>query len=138
MKIAIKGNGFSPVFALLSCLVSLAALIAFLIYTITYPVYFDSVVLIALALGAVCSAGYVLFHSKFSDYLNLIAVFCLSFGMGLFFLNSYPVWADWYGNFDMYGSQGGITPVIIILILFLVSIFLDIISCFQSKGAKVQ
>lgn len=118
------------------CAAVLSAVIAvvFLIYGLVNS-YFDLVILICQAGAAVCFALYAL-RSKWTDYLGLAAVVLLSYATGLFFLNSYTVWADWYGHFNMYGSRGGVVPVILQLVLLFAAIILGIVSCFQSKGEK--
>ena len=58
---------------------------------------------------------------------------CVSFGVGLFFLNSYPVWADRLNNITMYGSRGTLFPVISIMILCFVTVIIEIVSCFTRK-----
>lgn len=55
---------------------------------------------------------------------------------GPFFLNSYTVWVDWYGNFNMYGSRGGVVPVIVQFVLLFAANILGIVSCFQGKEEK--
>ncbi|MCD8053652.1 MAG: hypothetical protein LUF00_06350 [Lachnospiraceae bacterium] len=113
--------------------VTLVDLIAFCIYGAVYNTYFDLAVVIFLALGAVCAGFYAKIDTELSQWANLAAVFCDSFALGVFFLNSFPVWADWNGGFTMYGSQGGIQPVILILVICLVAILAGIVSCFSRK-----
>lgn len=132
MKLNVKS--VSAKISLVGALAALVSTVAFTIYGAVYSEYFDLAVLVCLLLGVLGCAAYAFVDGMLSEYLNLIAVVCLSFGVGLFFLNSYPVWADWYGNFTMYGSRGGIVPVIIIMALFLLSIICGIISCFSRKG----
>ncbi|MCD7819372.1 MAG: hypothetical protein LUH07_10025 [Lachnospiraceae bacterium] len=128
-----KKKGVSVIAALAGAAITLVALIIFAGYGATYSEYFDIVVIISLLLGAVGMAVYVLKDGSVFEYFNLIAVLCVSYGLGLFFLNSYPVWADWYGNFDMYGSRGGVIPVVILMVLMLIAIFSGIVSCFTMK-----
>lgn len=119
------------------CAAALSAVIAiiFLIYGLVNS-YFDLVILICQLGAAACFALCALKSSGWTEYLGLAAVMLLSYATGLFFLNSYTVWADWYGNFNMYGSRGGIAPVIVQLALLFAAIILGIVSCFQSKGGK--
>lgn len=134
MKQNIKS--FSAVAALAGAVLSAVAAVADLIYGLTYNEYFDSVVLLCMAGGTVCLALYALMNKAATEFLNLLAVLALGFGMGLFFLNSYPVWADWWGNFDMYGSRGGVGPVITIMVITLVAAICGIVSCFSRKEAN--
>lgn len=131
-----KLNSLSAKVGMLGALASVLTAAAFVVYGAMYNEYFDVAVLVCALLSAVGLAVYALKNGGITEYLNLAGVLCLSFGMGLFFLNSYPVWADWYGNFTMYGSRGGITPVIIILVLMLIALICGIISCFTRKEAK--
>ena len=91
-------------------------LVIFCIYGLVYD-YMDIAVAFSLVLSVACGAGYVLLHAKAVEVLNLLQVMCVSWGMGLFFLNSYPVWADRLNGIDMYGSRGTLLPVITILVL---------------------
>lgn len=133
-----KGKSFSAMAALGGACLSLVATVAFLVYGLTYSEYFDATVLICLLLGAAAMAAYAMVNKPITEFLNLVGVFADSFGLGLFFLNSYPVWADWYGNFDMYGSRGGVGPVIAILAITVLGILCGIVSCFVSKGGDEQ
>ncbi|HIR83789.1 MAG TPA: hypothetical protein IAA56_00445 [Candidatus Galloscillospira excrementavium] len=133
MTLSIKGRGASVKLSLAAAAVGLISLIAFLIYGAVYPVYADFGVGIFLLLGVLGYLAYAFFDLPVLDFAPLAAVFCTSFGMGLFALNAYPVLGDWYGNFNMYGSEGGIVPVIIILAITLVSIVCGIVTCFTRK-----
>lgn len=134
MKIFVKGACAKV--ALASSLVSVIGFVAFMIYGLVYSVYFDSVVLLSIAFGAAAIAVYSLIPKKKFGFFGPAGVLALSFGLGLFFLNSYPVWADWYGKFNMYGSQGTITPVIIILVILLTAILSGIVSCFMKREVQ--
>jgi len=128
-----KGTGVRISF--LCAAVSLVGLIAYLIYGIVYH-YLDSVVLLAFLAGALCAAGYCFREEAVLGLLNLISAACLSYGVGLFFLNSFPVWADNLNGITMYASRGGLPPVIAILVLLLLAILMEIVSCFMGKGGK--
>lgn len=129
-------KSFSAVAALAGAVLSAVAAVADLIYGLTYSEYFDSVVLLCMAASAVCLALYAFVNKAATEFLNLVSVLALGFGLGLFFLNSYPVWADWWGHFDMYGSRGGVGPVIAIVALTLVAAICGIVSCFSRKEAN--
>ncbi|MBD5133476.1 MAG: hypothetical protein HDT38_03235 [Clostridiales bacterium] len=131
----LKTASFSVKSSQLGALLGLAAFIAYGIYGMVFD-YFDFVVFLALLLGTVCAQTYVLV--KKSQYLNLLSVVSHSFGLGLLFLNSYPVWADWYGNFTMYGSRGGVAPVILLILLTVLAILCGMISCFTIKREDVN
>lgn len=130
-----KNKSTSARLALIAAALSAVVAVVFLIYGLVYT-YSDVVVLAAYVAAAVLFWLYGTKDAAWSEYMGLIAVVALAYGMGLFFLNSYTVWADWYGNFDMYGSRGGIAPVIIQLVLVVVTLVLGIVSCFQDKGGQ--
>lgn len=138
MKFTWKGKSASAGLALIGAAVSTAALIGFCLYGAVYNEYFDLLIAGFLLLSAVGSAAYSQIDQKATELLNLASVFLTTFALGLFVLNSYEVWADWYGNFDMYGSRGGIVPVVILYVLFLAAIFCNMVSCFMRKDAKQQ
>lgn len=138
MKAKLKSAGTSAVISMAAAVLGLISLIAFLIYGIVYSVYFDLAVTVFLLLSIVGYAGYALWENRIAEILPLVAVICSGSGMGIFFLNSYAVWADWYGNFNMYGSQGGIAPVIAILAVTIVSIVCGIVACFTRKNKEVD
>ena len=123
--------------ALAGAVLSAAALIGFTVYGMIYD-YFDTVVSLTLALGVAGMAAYALADKVWSELLNLAAVACITFGMGLFFLNSYPVWADRLNNISMYGSRGTLVPVIALLVLMVAAIVAGIVSCFTQKEGKAK
>lgn len=130
-----KNKRMSAKLSLYAAALSAVIAVFFLIYGLVNA-YFDLVILLADLAAAVLFWLYGTKEAGWSEYMGLGGVVLLSYSLGLFFLNSYTVWADWYGNFDMYGSRGGITPVIIQMVLLFAAILLGIISCFQGKGGK--
>jgi len=138
MKISLKGKSASAKLSLAAGAVALIALIAFIIYGICYSAYADFGVGLFLLLSVLGYLAYTFFDGPVADFLPLAAVFCAAFGMGLIVINAYPVFADWYGNFNMYGSQGGLAPVAALLVLLVVSILCGIVTCFtrKHKGGK--
>ena len=132
-----KTKSFSAKAALAGAVLSAAALIGFTVYGMIYD-YFDTVVSLTLALGVAGMAAYALADTVWSELLNLAAVACITFGMGLFFLNSYPVWADRLNNISMYGSRGTLVPVIALLVLMVAAIVAGIVSCFTQKEGKAK
>ena len=132
-----KVKSFSAKSSLVGVVLSAAALIGFTVYGMVYD-YFDTVVFLTLALGMVGMAAYALVDRAWSELLNLAAVACITFGMGLVFLNSYPVWADRLNNISMYGSRGTLVPVITLLVLMVAAIVVGIVSCFTQKEGKAK
>jgi len=121
----------------IGALIGLVGLAAFCIYGAVFQ-YFDLVVMLAIAVGVVCAEGYALLDARPAELMNLASVMCYAYAVGLFFLNSYPVWADWYGGFTMYGSRGGIAPVVAIMVILLIGCIAGIISCFTAKRKDVS
>ena len=128
----IKSKSASAKLSLLSAALGLVTLIIFCVYGVVYD-YFDIVVFLTLALGVVCAVGYAMLTARGAELLNLASVLLVSFGVGLFFLNSYPVWADRLNNISMYGSRGTLFPVILIMVLCFITVFVEIASCFTRK-----
>lgn len=129
-----KKKGLSVKAAFCAAALSLLTLIVFLIYGAVYD-YLDYMVALSLILGAACAAAYVFVDHKGVEFLNLAQVVAVSYGLGLFFLNSHPVWADRLNHIEMYGSRGTLVPVVIIMLMFIGAIVLGIISCFTGKEA---
>ena len=125
-------KSFSEKASLAAAVLDAVTLIAFCAYGMVYD-YFDTVVFLMLALSAVCALCYTVLHTKLAELLNLASVFCVTFGLGLFFLNSYPVCADRLNHITMYGSRGTLVPVIAIMALCIVGAILATISCFTRK-----
>lgn len=128
----LKNKSLSVKASLLGAALNLITLVVFCIYGLVYD-YFDSVVFLTLILGVVCAAAYALLAHKAAEVLNLLAVISVSFGVGLFFLNSYPVWADRLNHITMYGSRGTLVPVVAIIVLCFVTVLADLVSCFTRK-----
>ena len=95
-----KGKSMSEKLSLIGAGIGTVTLVIFCIYGLVYD-YMDIAVAFSLVLSVACGAGYVLLHAKAVEVLNLLQVMCVSWGMGLFFLNSYPVWADRLNGIDM-------------------------------------
>lgn len=129
-----KGKSISAKLSLIAVAVNLITLIAFVIYGTIYS-YMDSMVVLSLLLGAVCGLAYALVDKKATEFLNLVQVLLVSYGVGLFFLNSYPVWADRLNNITMYGARGSQVPVVAIILLCFATAILGIASCFTRKEA---
>lgn len=131
----IKAKGTGAVADLLSAGVGLIGLIAYIIYGVTFD-YLDSAVVLTLIAGVVCAAADSVLDQKALGLLNLVSAMCLSYAVGLFALNSFPVWADNLNGITMYASRGGLAPVIIVLVLLLAALILEVVSCFMAKGGK--
>lgn len=133
----IKEKSRSAKASLLGGAVNLVVLVIYCIYGAVYD-YFDAVVFLTLALGIVCAACYALIDRRWTEVLNLLAAVSVSFGVGLFFLNSYPVWADRLNNITMYASRGTLVPVVIIMVMCFAVVIIDAVSCFTGKEWDVQ
>ncbi|MDO4333927.1 MAG: hypothetical protein Q4C58_14760 [Eubacteriales bacterium] len=124
-KVLDKGRKMSRIGSLIGAVV----LVIFCIYGLVYQ-YFDTVVVLGMILGIVSSELYICLKGKAAQCLNVVSVLCSSFSLGLFFLNSYPVWADRVNHISMYSSRGTLFPVITIMALSIAGIICEIISCF--------
>ena len=120
----LKSSCISVKFSQISALIGFIGFVAFCIYAALFR-YFDLAVFLTIAAGTACAQGYALSRKPLTEYLNL-----------LFFLNSYNVWADWYGGFTMYGSRGGIGPVIAIMVILLAGCITGTVSCFTVRRDK--
>lgn len=132
----LKEKSFSAKMGFAGGVLSLAACIVFCIYGAVYNRYFDIVIAICFLLAGICSIAYCMLDNKVAEYGTWAAVALNAYAVGLGVLNSYEVWADWWGGFTMYGSEGGIAPVLGFLIPALVACIVDIISCFTKKEKK--
>ena len=129
-----KGKSISAKLSLIAAALNLITLIAFVIYGTIYS-YMDSVVVLSLLLSTVCGGVYALVDRKAAEFLNLAQVILVSYGVGLFFLNSYPVWADRLNNITMYGARGSLVPVVAVILLCFATAILGIASCLTRKEA---
>ena len=129
-----KGKSISAKLSLIAAALNLITLIAFVIYGTIYS-YMDPVVVLSLLLSTVCGGVYALVDRKAAEFLNLAQVILVSYGVGLFFLNSYPVWADRLNNITMYGARGSLVPVVAVILLCFATAILGIASCFTRKEA---
>lgn len=125
----LHSNGLSRNISLFTCLAGLITLVAYCIYGAVFD-YFDTVVCGFLVLAIVLDAVHFFAAGGAASACNLLSVMCLSGAIALFFLNSFPVWADELNGITMYASRGGLPPVIAILILLFASVLTEIVSCF--------
>ncbi|MCD8326816.1 MAG: hypothetical protein LUC90_09115 [Lachnospiraceae bacterium] len=119
------------------------AAIGCIIYGNVYAQYADWAVVLTMLLGGCLLAVYALIPGCVTEWFSLLGTLCTAWGMGLFLVNSYNVWADVWDNLNMYGrlsgdfnffsSEGGPIPVIVLFILALISVILGVISCFKSR-----
>lgn len=131
----LKKLSFSARISRICALLGFATLIGYCIYGAMYQ-YFDSIVFLTLALGVICAECYARFNSQVAELLNLLSAAGFSFGLGLFFLNSHPVWADRLNNIEMYGARGSLTPVILLMVLLFLCSLAEIVSCFTGKDVS--
>lgn len=139
-----KKGGSLP--ALIGAVLALIGAVGCLIYGMTYEQYFDGVVILCLAAGAVILVGYSFVDNAVTDWFNLLGVGVIGYGLGLFIVNSYNVWADTWGNisqygsltgeFDFFNSQGGPIPAVILIALGLAAAIFGIVACFKGKEVK--
>ena len=122
----LKSSCISVKFSQISALIGFIGFVAFCIYAALFK-YFDLAVFLTIAAGTACAQGYALSRKPLTEYLNLLSVGCYAYALGLFFLNSYNVWADWYGGFG---------PVIAIMVILLAGCITGTVSCFTVRRDK--
>ena len=108
-KLNLKDRGPGALLSLGCAALGVVCLAAYCVYGAVFD-YFDTGVCIALLLAAACAGVYALADGKPLGALSLVSAACLSFALGLFFLNSFPVWADNLNGITMYASRGGLAP----------------------------
>lgn len=122
-------NGLSRNLSLFAAAVALVTLAAYCVYGAVFD-YFDTVVCAFIVIAIALSVVHFYVDAPAAGACNLPAVMCFSGATALFFLNSFPVWADELNGITMYASRGGLPPVIAILALLLIYTILEIVSCF--------
>ena len=121
---------------LAAAVLSAASLAAFTVYGLVFN-YFDTVVFGGLALAAVLFGFAGVGKGKLAAAALPAGVLSVALAEALFFVNSFPVWADEVNGITMYNSRGGLVPVIAILILLLASAVTGIVASFRaSKEGK--
>ena len=117
-------------------MLSAVSLAAFTVYGLVFN-YFDTFVFGGLALAAVLYAFSGLSKGKLADAALPAGVLSVAAAEALFFVNSFPVWADEVNGITMYNSRGGLVPVIGLLVLLLASAITGIAASFKaSKEGK--
>ena len=121
---------------LTAAVLSAVSLAAFTVYGLVFN-YFDTFVFGGLALAAVLYAFSGLSKGKLADAALPAGVLSVAAAEALFFVNSFPVWADEVNGITMYNSRGGLVPVIGLLVLLLASAITGIAASFKaSKEGK--
>lgn len=121
---------------LTAAVLSAVSLAAFTVYGLVFN-YFDNFVFGGLALAAVLYAFAGLSKGKLADAALPAGVLSVAAAEALFFVNSFPVWADEVNGITMYNSRGGLVPVIGLLVLLLASAITGIAASFKaSKEGK--
>lgn len=121
---------------LTAAVLSAVSLAAFTVYGLVFN-YFDTFVFGGLALAAVLYAFSGLSKGKLADAALPAGVLSVAAAEALFFVNSFPVWADEVNGITMYNSRGGLVPVVGLLILLLASAITGIVASFEaSKEGK--
>lgn len=127
-----KMNCKSRKVSFISAALNAVSLIVFLIYGAVYS-YYDFWVFGCLLIGIYCSLTYAFVAQKKAGILPVLSIIAVTIALGVFFLNSYPVWADRLNNISMYGSRGTLLPVISIIVLLLLTIVSAIAACFMKE-----
>ena len=145
MKANMKEMSRGARLALIGGCLAVIAAIAEIFYGAKYEQYADFTVVLTLLIGGALMGIYALFYFRTADWFALFGVIVAGFGLGLFIVNSFNVWADTWGNLQQYGSvvgefnffnsQGGPIPAVILIVLALAAEICGIISCFKGKEA---
>lgn len=145
MKISFKNMSAGARAALIGGCLAIIAAIGEIIYGAQYEQYADYTVVLTLLIGGALLGAYALLRFPATDWFALAGVVVAGFGLGLFIVNSFNVWADTWGNIQQYGnivgefnffnSQGGPIPAVILIALGLAAEICGIISCFKEKEA---
>lgn len=115
---------------------SAVSLIGFVIYGLVFN-YFDTFVAGGLMLATVLYAFSAFNKGKLGAIALPSGVLSVAAAQALFFVNSFPVWADEVNGITMYNSRGGLVPVIALLVLLLASAITGIVASFKaSKEGK--
>ena len=145
MKANMKEMSRGARLALIGGCLAVIAAIAEILYGAKYEQYADVTVVLTLLVGGALLFGYAIFSFRAADWFGFLGVIAAGFGLGLFIVNSFNVWADTWGNLQQYGSivgefnffnsQGGPIPAVILIVLGLAAEICGIISCFKDKEA---
>lgn len=94
---------------------------------------FTATVLVCFLLGAVCALAYSLVPSDWVDILNLVAVIFIVVAILEFIVSSIATLADVLSGITMFGSSGGIQYIAITLVLGLIALVVELVSCFMKR-----
>ena len=118
---------------LIAALLGVISMIVYLIYGVMYS-YYDAAVLGGFVLGIVFTLLDAALAGIRVKIFSLLAVCSYSFGLGIFFMNSFPVWADRLNGITMYGARGTLAPVVAIMVLMILLILFGIVKCFGKEA----
>lgn len=116
-------------------LYSVLCLAAYTVYGLVYD-YFDVAAFLCILLAVAAGLGYFFLASenrrmrKLLDFMTVIMVLLLSFGFAILVKNSVYVWADELNGITMFGSRGGLAPVLVLMTMFLLGLIAEIVACF--------
>lgn len=116
-------------------LYSVICLVAYTVYGAVYD-YFDIAVFLSMIFAIAAGFVYSLLRSdnkivgKILDFLNVIMAALLAIGFAVMIKNSIYVWADELNGIKMFGSRGGLAPVVALIAMFVVALVAEIVTCF--------
>lgn len=94
---------------------------------------FTATVLACFLLGAACALAYSLVPSDWVDILDLAAVPFIAVAILEFIVSSIATLADVFSGITMFGSSGGIEYIVVTLVLSIIALVIEIISCFMKR-----
>ena len=139
MKNVFIGKSIGRFVSLIAAVCAVACLIGYTVYGVTYD-YFDALAFLCLLFAA--AAGFAYFFTQSENallrrvlaFLNVVMVVFFALAFAIMVKNSIYVWADELNNITMYGSRGGLAPVIALIVAFAVVLVAAIVSCFLDYG----
>jgi hypothetical protein len=94
---------------------------------------FTATVLVCFLLGAVCALAYSLVPSDWVDILNLVAVVFIVVAILEFIVSRIATLTDVLSGITMFWSSGGIEYIAITLVLGLIALVVELVSCFMKR-----
>lgn len=132
MNFKFSGKSKGACVSFVGAVLCLAILIGWIVYA-AVNAYFNPGTLICLILALCCSLLSFLLDQRSLDFLPLATVILMSLAFAFFGYRSLPVWQDGISGFNMYGSRGSLSSVVVLTASFLIGIIVEIIVCFLRK-----
>lgn len=125
----------------ISCKISLVVCALLVVTAVYYAVNavavsnFSAAVVVCTVLAAVCCAAFAFAPAKWADLGNLVAVPLSAAALTQLLIGSINTIADVTSGITMFGSQGGLEWIIATVVMLVVSLLAEIVSCFLAREA---